>query len=742
MSTAFIMKRTHFISSVAAVGFFGSTSFALSQTAAPAVESTVPAVKDAPAIALNPKFAAYGGLNLLSPNTDAFVSFYDIKDALDQFKGTGLGKLLSRALEDEEGMTLAEALLTDNAKQILSYVGEELFLSFGKGTSTQADGIFKLLGLMNEAQIQTLIEQGEILTKKEEDAEVFLDNSAYLFKMLEKKDIILPILTAAEMPPIIAGLKISDDNLRAATLMQLQGGMGMAMMMNAGEEPMILTVNKEVAGAKFSGIQLSGKALVSQQGEMLKGPLSETLGAEGANQIIEAAKKNSLTVMVGEKEGYIIVYLGKTPDDLTLAEGAKSLATSEPLNFTETYGKKRILSALYTSKNLMGTLGKHRYAFDKYAKGAIAGLQNTTYLGDTADLETLLQAVADAEKASWDGVTVDRYGSVAFIEDGIKFENYGGTLSPDWSQPYPSKFSALENQPDVALIFSGYASKKSQASANHFLNLLGEAAYLAATKLTKVKNLQDVPDLKKFIEGFGLFDKKFKIEGLQIWNAITEDFNAAIGEQGVLVMDLKGSFPTVPNVPAAVLKNGRLPRLAIAYDVIDRAKAASSWEKIDQAATSIVKKIGEMQNEKIPMIKPLSGENNGLKSYFYALPFFTDQFTPAISLNDESIFFSNSKAYSESLVKAMGDATTAPVRKGFVAKMNFEKVKELGDYWVQLIEKDPKAILETESAVEDFKANKKEIEQALEVIDSLGKLHFYMRGEDNEYRGSLHIQAK
>ena len=126
-----------------------------------------------------------------------------------------------------------------------------------------------------------------------------------------------------------------------------------------------------------------------------------------------------------------------------------------------------------------------------------------------------------------------------------------------------------------------------------------------------------------------------------------------------LIVDLKGSAPAVPGVAQEVVDKAKVPRFSIVAPVTDRAKLAASWDKINTTLTGTLAKVGEMTGQQIPMQKPISSEKGGNTTWFFPLPFFTDDFLPSVTVGDKWFVASSSKNQALDLI-AKADAGGSP----------------------------------------------------------------------------------
>ena len=184
-----------------------------------------------------------------------------------------------------------------------------------------------------------------------------------------------------------------------------------------------------------------------------------------------------------------------------------------------------------------------------------------------------------------------------------------------------------------------------------------------------------------------------------------------------------------------------MPRIGYVSTVTDRAKLQSSWTRLNDSAENILKTVSEMAGKEIPMQVPMSSEKNDLKTWFIPIPFQNDDFVPSVSVSDELFFVSTSKAFSEGLADRFKQGG-GESRKGAWLRVDFKVLHEYAQQWFDLVEKNTDEVIPSESAREDFTANKPMIEKAMQAFSSLEDLTLHTRSENGRSRISLHLKVK
>jgi hypothetical protein len=193
-------------------------------------------------------------------------------------------------------------------------------------------------------------------------------------------------------------------------------------------------------------------------------------------------------------------------------------------------------------------------------------------------------------------------------------------------------------------------------------------------------------------------------------------------------------------VPQELVDEGKAPRISWIAPVTDRSKIAASWKEIDAASRELVKVAGEMSGEEIPMPKPMSSEKNDLTTWFFTAPFFNDDFIPSVPLSDKWFVASTSKTRAVNIIGKIG--ADAPQRKGAWLRLDFDVARKFAEDWVALLDKHGETVFKNESMLEDFRADKKTIEDGLKATSELDDLTVHAREEGGRMRFSLHLKTR
>lgn len=505
------------------------------------------------------------------------------------------------------------------------------------------------------------------------------------------------------LPPIYIAAKV-DAAKREEAYQQISSSLGIV-----GSLGDVDPVEVERAGAKFTGYKLAGAKLAEGM-TASRAEMEKNIEPDVVDRLIAAVAKKDVVLLSGVVGDYVVLFFGGSVDQLQLAASEKeSLAGSEErLGFSDDFLEKDILAYTFGEKASLELLVDSAGGLSDTAKGIRDGLAGEAGLGDTREIESLLQVVIEREQGLKKFRNISDSGTVAFFEDGLKIESFGGVDQGaiDWKAD--SKLGHLGESSDVVFFLNFSANVEQAKASGEFIEALAETAYAISRKVAVLPG--DNPDLAQFKQMSELFDAKFREDAVGIWQALSGDFSDGLGAESALVLDVKGTVPTIPGIPQAVVDKGKFPRVSILSPVTDRSKLTSSWEKINVSATSILAKVSELSGQEIPMQKPISSEKNDLTTWFFPMPFFNDDFMPSVTVNDKWFVASTSKLQALDLVASAekgGDS-----KKGLVAKLNVVALQAYAKEMLKVIDENADAVFG-----EDVESYRNEREQIVKVID-------------------------
>lgn len=126
----------------------------------------------------------------------------------------------------------------------------------------------------------------------------------------------------------------------------------------------------------------------------------------------------------------------------------------------------------------------------------------------------------------------------------------------------------------------------------------------------------------------------------ELWKAYKTALSG-LTESGVYIVDMKGA-------PSPILKNVPAPRFSLVYEVKDRASLGQAWQKVADAAKTIVTLASQGKMTELPAAK--SSVDGDVTTYDYECPLGAD-LNPVVSVSDTRWALSMPKAFGLEIIK-------------------------------------------------------------------------------------------
>jgi hypothetical protein len=558
--------------------------------------------------------------------------------------------------------------------------------------------------------------------------------SANLFKnLINDSESGVALWEKAQMPPLYMAFRAKDGELEQAAQL-VNSGMGMFAM--AGE--MAAPVDFETGGAKFAGYKILGEEIAKVM-EGQREEMDEAIGAKNADAVMAAMKKKNLVVATGTVGDYVVVLIGGSEESLKLAGSVKeSLVASGGLNFADAFADKKLISLIYGEKDLWDTLVDAAGGISSYALGLRDGIAGGGGLGGTRDLESMLQIIADREKDLLALGSSNDLGMIAYTDEGLWIESFGGydKGAVDWDAR--TKLSHLGDSGDNMLFLSVPSNAAYDKKMGEYLEAIVETMYAATVKFSELEI--DAPEMEQMRQYTKMFDTQFREDLVGLYGALSGSMSDGLGNEIAVVMDLKGNMPAIPGIPQKVVDEAKAPRITLVAPVKDRAKLKESWEKVNKHTTALLAVASEMSGEKIPMQKPISSDKDGMTTWFFSFPFFQDDFLPSVTVSDEWFAASTSKTQATDI---MSKAKAGGVEgEGVEFYVNFNAITGYAEDMLNIVDKNAAEIFPEESAAADFRENKEEMKGLIEACREFESMKWTARQENGIMRNSIHFQTK
>ncbi len=703
-------------------------------------------VPKVPAVSPEERAAKLGFARYLPQDTETVLSFYNGTKSAERVKSSKLWKLIVTQMDggmvdlddDNAAPKIEEAKKPDAPADEpvgpAMLFGTEFSMAMGKSACEQVGNLLTLNRRMSYFQFRGMA-KAFVAAAKNGDAKDIGEAFARGYggelasDLLKDPESGIVLLEKAKVPPMYFAFRAKESR-RAEALQQLSGLIANLGMLGEMASP----VDVEKAGQKFEGFKISG-AKISATIAASRDDMDKTMGTATVDQLLAAIAKKDIVILSGTIGDYALMFMGSSLDDLNFASDlGHSLVAGDALAFSDAYTNKDLAALVYGQKAAGDTLYASIGGLADMTNGLRDGLSGSEGLGDTRDLEAMLQIVAERESALRKLVSNESSGTVAFFEDGLKIESSGGMDSGaiDWKAT--NKLAHLADSPDAVLFSDFSVDAAYDEKANAYFESLIETAYAMAMKVSEVP--MENKEMTKFKEMAKMFDSNFRTDAVDLWGAFNSDFGKSFGGERALVIDLKGSAPAVPGIPQAVVDKAKVPRISIIRPVADRAKLAASWDKMNSGTTRILAKVSEMVGKEIPMQKPLSSEKNGLTTWFFPLPFFNDDFLPSVTVGDQWFVASTSKNQALDLI---AKATTGgATRDGFWLSMNFKALETFADETYKIVDENAEAMM----GAPFTPAQRKNALAAIKTLDDLDRLTVHSRREGTVLHTSIHFKTR
>ena len=635
---------------------------------------------------------ATGFARYMPATTHAYMGIYDGKGFVDEIRKSALLKMA----EDQLGGGLIpenpdfELNIEENPQlqMVAALLAEEIFVGVGNGAPGQVANMVAFNESYSRQSVKIAMKTLEATLAGEEEFEG-VGFPLLLRGLLSDPKGGIGIVEKAQMPPVTFGFKVSDGDLRGQLYEMAAQGIG-AMLEGLGPdgEGFAEAVNVERGGSKFTGIKIKGEELVASMPPDMKEGMAQFMDAATVTRLMKMLESKNLVVAIGVHESYLVAFMGSSADDLQIAPSpAESLLSRPEAAFIKPFTGKRLVSLVTMSEELQES-SKGASIFGGLAAGVKEGLAETDTFGDSQDLEVLLGLITEQESAILDLHRHTPGGSVTFMEDGLKIEIFGGAEQPSLNLDSVRTYSELGAQDDVLLFANWVNDAAYKDKVLEYIETLGETVYLAAKRVSSMELPEGViPFDATEAEGIlGMFDEQILPHFLELWTGVRDDLVAGLGDERAVIMDLKGALPTVPGLPQLLADEGKAPRVAVLAPARDKERLQSSWKNTEKAINGIIKIVGDMTGENIPMQRPMSSEKNDLKTWFFPFPFQTDDFVLNVSADEKNVYASTSKSYVQSLAASLEKVEAEPGKKGAYFHLDLTVLNDYLSGWIKLLE--------------------------------------------------------
>ena len=136
------------------------------------------------------------------------------------------------------------------------------------------------------------------------------------------------------------------------------------------------------------------------------------------------------------------------------------------------------------------------------------------------------------------------------------------------------------------------------------------------------------------------------------------------------------------------------------------------------------------------MQKPMSSERGGNTTWFFPMPFLTDDFVPSVTVCDKWFAASTSKNQALDLIAKA--ETPGETRSGFWLSLNFKTLEKYAKETYKTIDENSEDVMG--KAITDKEG--KLIKDSIIVLSDLDKLTIHSRREGAVLRSSVHFKTR
>ena len=613
----------------------------------------------------------FGLVSKLTQDTEIIFGLTHFEEFANEIGKSNTWKNIIELLDLQAGFDISD--LAEPWGAAMDVIGEDAFFGFGKGTAANLDRLTKLSEEYNKisyevAGSQLLSELGfggndnspEELIKDLLDQLLGDENGEF-----EKT------LNELQLPAFIAGAKVGDG--MAAQLV------GQFSAMEDQLPPFVLTSEFDVSdGVTFRSWSVAAKDVFDDNArDQMRQEIGDEKLAEKLEKIIDSKK---VEVSFGAHGDFLIVGFGPDHSHIKFVENEDdSLMAISDFQFAKGYADKKILAYNYFSKEALSAFNSPSQ-FSSLTEGLTEILKS---INEEIDIEKIIPLFSKLGKQLDDAtkLNIDSTAGVLYREDGLKWASIGGASVQGVNTDVPLKLAPVVSEDAFLLINT---AEKIDSRKNSIATFETVAQILHGAGQTAIQFQGD----QQVAEMFEMFDGMFRPKLLKIWSIFKSKVANGLGSEGGIVVDLKGSMPKIPGVPAEFVKNGKVPRISIFNSVKNRKHLAEAWEQFVPAINEIAAAIpGQEPGQEFQIPDTLSMDGKNLTTHFIGLPFVSNDFLPSLSISDELFFLSTSKKATDELSAAIIENKNNDMN-GLVLRVNVEQLIQFANAWIGLIEKN------------------------------------------------------
>ncbi len=605
----------------------------VSQETSAHVYSSMVATGNAATASISQRAAAYPALAYIPADVEMVMTLNHVGPGLVAIAAmTGSAGQIPPGLDSVDGISIA---FGKGLGASLACVGD----IYSYAAIEQADGIKDCMKFFSQWERSAASPAGPVIKNLTE---------AYVRQVLASA---VNGASSVKLPPMYAVVSTNGTSATPAQWKELLLG---ALTDNIGEGNPNDT--REVYSANgFDGIKLTI-------------PADEFIRASGNNNEIQTALREAIDgrtiyVMVKQVGADLVAVICEKAEDIQLADSpAQSILSTNKLSAADAYLQNSPILLSYAAPGISSTLNRIQMQPWLGMGNLISGIYSELSRTPGANQETMSAAAAGARtitnavstlsknKGSASDIALVWYNDSA-VEIQVTTNNSAVQYSPGrlaltslpdrpetvfycesspWTMPnMPTTMQLLDSAVNLVDGFIATMPQHRQATANR--------------KLAQAREF--LPDLKDLI-GAG------------------ETICSGLGNSYAFTIDNAGSFPSVLGGKPG--NTHAFPRISFYAGVTDRSKLSQGWEQLLTVAGNVATKLGSDPSV-VRMLPIVPSARGNTSSYSVALPWFSTDFVPNITVSDTAFTMGTSSAYNANVASS---ATGTMDFCGAVATLN------------------------------------------------------------------------
>jgi hypothetical protein len=633
------------------------------QAPASSIASPQLPVKAASLVTQSGKFGIAAHLPI---STEFFFGTLNLKAHMTALEKTAYWKEISAFYDDK--VPSPSKSEKSSVPEFEKMVTGDVFVAAGKGSSTVAEAWRELSDLYSEISYRGLMSGGPFAgagggSPTEQMVQGIVSDTALLKRASA-------LISALKVPPLIVGMKAEkpDDLLK---LLQLDDKL--AELTKKGAQPSDLATP---LGGKFKVIRFHVSDLLTDedQKKMLEG-IPESLKTKNPAALdivmkaIDDIQTKPVAIAYGTVSGHAVIAIGEDTAHLQFVETpAESLLAKPEFKNLEPYADKDLLF-IASASAAVAEASVSKRPTQPFLRGILSGLKGSDMFRDLATgLEPRISMLGEAEEKLTKRTFTDAVG-IGWWSEGLHLESFGGQLGGMLDAAQPLRFASLLDDPGLVFgaiyrLQPGYAAD-SRAYIENWVEMIHHVSReLLRAGLGGEQGGQMA----------AMVDEKIIPELVKLYRSSRDLDQKGLGTEHAFIVDMGGTMAGLPGLPPAAAKKKML-RIAGVSPVKDRAVISAEWTRMEAALKATL--AGAPLPMAIALPNPISSEKNGITTYFYPIPFATEDLLPSASVNDKLFMFGTSKNLHEKIAGQLTEAKPEEAASGLRYKVRFSGIREL-----------------------------------------------------------------